>query len=104
MRQRLLLIVALAVMAAATVGGSVSAAPSIVGTGQDGVSITLPDGADLNVLPACKNGQDDDGDGAPDYHKDPGCTGLTDNDESNPPPGGTTTKTPGTTTTTPGTT
>jgi murein DD-endopeptidase MepM/ murein hydrolase activator NlpD len=91
-------------MAAATVGGSVSAAPSIVGTGQDGVSINLPDGADLNVLPACKNGQDDDGDGAPDYPKDPGCTGLTDNDESNPPPGGTTTTTPGTTTTTPGTT
>src|SRR5918994_1675646 len=104
MRQRLLLIVALAVMAAATVGGSVSAAPSIVGTGQDGVSINLPNGEDLNVLPACKNGQDDDGDGAPDYPKDPGCTGPTDNDESNPPPGGTTTTTPGTTTTTPGTT
>ena len=104
MRQRLLLIVALAVMAAATVAATVSAAPSVVGTGQDGVSINLPDGAELPAA-ACANLADDDGDGLTDLD-DPGCAGPLDNDESNPAPGGdgTTTTTPGTTTTTPETT
>jgi len=105
MRQRLLLIAALAVMAAATVAGTVSAAPNVLGTGQDGVSIDLPDGQALDVLPACSNTKDDDGDGLVDYPNDPGCSSPTDSDESDPPSGtgtGTTTTTPGTTTTTPG--
>jgi murein DD-endopeptidase MepM/ murein hydrolase activator NlpD len=105
MRQRLLLIVALAVLAAATVGGTVSAAPNVLGTGQDGVTINLPDGQSLDALPACSNTGDDDGDGLADLN-DPGCSGPTDGDEYNAPSGGgeTTTTTPGTTTTTPDTT
>lgn len=34
----------------------------------------------------CEDGTDNDGDGKIDYPADPGCIGLTDNDETDPPP------------------
>ncbi|MGH2960604.1 MAG: lytic murein transglycosylase [Solirubrobacterales bacterium] len=67
-----------------------SAAPNIVGSGQDGVDINLPGGSnlpDVKVLPACANLKDDDGDGAVDL-QDPGCSSPTDGDEYNAPAGG----------------
>jgi hypothetical protein len=101
MKQRLLLIVGLAVLATATVGGVVSAAPNVLGQGEAGVDINLPGGDKLpdveGTLPACSNGKDDDGDGKLDYPADPGCTSTTDTDETDapapPPPPPTTTKT-----------
>ena len=76
MRQRLLLTVALAVLATVTVAGGVSAqVGEVVGTGQDAVDVTLENGQKL--LPACSNQQDDDGDGAVDT-SDPGCSSAVD--------------------------
>ncbi len=92
MRNRLLLVIALATLGA-TVGASVVNAASgdgVIGVGESGVSINLPGGTDLpdvggGVLPACSNLADDDGDGAVDLG-DPGCSGPTDGDEYNAPP------------------
>ena len=95
MKQRLLLIIALAVLASVTVVGVVSAAPNVLGQGQAGVEINLPAGGTLPDLPgsaiACANGQDDDSDDLVDAN-DPGCSGPTDKDERDPaqPGGGTT--------------
>ena len=47
----------------------------------------LPDDAvvaDAGPIPACANGQDDDGDGLADYPADPGCTDPSDVDEADP--------------------
>jgi Transglycosylase SLT domain len=105
MKQRLLLILALAVLATAT-AGAVTAPAGPLGSGTGDVNIDLPEGQDLpdvgGALPACANTADDDGDGAVDL-ADPGCSGPTDGDEYNAPPappGGGTTTTPGDTTTT----
>ena len=38
--------------------------------------------------PECSDGQDNDGDGLTDYPADPGCTSVSDTDETDPPPGG----------------
>jgi murein DD-endopeptidase MepM/ murein hydrolase activator NlpD len=112
MRYRLLVTLAIAVLAAVSAAG-VSASGALVGEGDGQVSINLPGGGGLptvpgGVLPACGNGQDDDGDGLVDG-SDPGCSGLTDTSEYNAPTGGgTTTPTPtptpggGSTTPTPG--
>jgi hypothetical protein len=106
MKQRLLLILALSVLAAAT-AGVVSATAGPLGSGTGDVNVDLPGGADLpdvgGVLPACSNTADDDGDGAVDLG-DPGCSGPTDGDEYNPPPAppGGSAPPDGGTTTTPG--
>jgi len=69
MKQRLLLIIALAVLASVTVAGAVSAAPNILGQGQAGVDITLPGGGNLPDL--CKDPSQDPPAGCP----DPGTPG-----------------------------
>jgi hypothetical protein len=113
MKQRLLLIIALAVLAAATMG-AVSAEGGPLESGSADVTIDLPGGTDLpdvgGALPACTNTADDDGDGAVDL-ADPGCSGPTDTSEEDPgggtapggeqPPG--TTQPPPTAPTAPGT-
>jgi murein DD-endopeptidase MepM/ murein hydrolase activator NlpD len=92
MRRKFLLAIALAGLGVAVSAGSVNAADPLLGIGQDGVSVDLPGGSDLNlnVLPQCANLADDDGDGLKDL-ADPGCNGPVDNSEANPapaPPGG----------------
>lgn len=42
--------------------------------------------ANVCVRAACANGLDDDGDGRADYPNDPGCTALSDDDETSPDP------------------
>ncbi|HEX2468485.1 MAG TPA: lytic murein transglycosylase [Solirubrobacterales bacterium] len=87
MRRQFLLAIALAGLGVAVTAGTVRAADPVLGVGSDGVSVNLPGGAnlDLDVLPACSNQTDDDGDGLKDL-ADPGCNGPVDNEESNPPP------------------
>ena len=87
MRERLLLIVALAVLAATSVAGVASAGPSIVGQREADVNIDLPGGAELPEVPRCANVVDDDRDGLTDLD-DPGCASATDNSEYNAPPAG----------------
>jgi hypothetical protein len=41
-----------------------------------------------SAAPQCSDGRDNDSDGRIDYPADPGCTGTSDNDETNPPPSG----------------
>ncbi len=90
MKNRLLITLALGVLGAILVAGVVSAQgkDGILGVGEDGVSVNLPKGGDLpvvgEVLPACSNGKDDDGDGAVDS-ADPGCANPADADETDPP-------------------
>jgi hypothetical protein len=105
MKNRLLLIVSLSVLAAASVGAVTAQSADVLGNGTGDVSIDIPGGSGLpdvtGALPICSNTQDDDGDGLVDLG-DPGCSGPTDGDESNPvaPPEGTAppagTPTPGT--------
>jgi Transglycosylase SLT domain len=103
MRSRLLLIVGLAVLGASIAAGTAGAGNgSLLGVGEGGVQINLPNGTNLNqlqVLPQCSNLADDDGDGLEDLG-DPDCTGPLDATESGtgapPPP---TTPAPPTTTT-----
>ena len=85
MRERLLLIVALAVLAATSVAGVASAGPSIVGQREADVNIDVPGGAELPEVPQCANVVDDDRDGLTDLD-DPGCASATDNSEYNAPP------------------
>src|SRR3954470_23726821 len=97
MRTRLLLVIALAVLGA-VIAASAAQGSGVISTGESGVSINLPQGADLpsvagGVLPGCSNLADDDGDGAVDMG-DPGCSGPLDGDESNPAPPTTTTPNP----------
>jgi Transglycosylase SLT domain len=92
MRRQFLLALALAGLGVAVTAGTVNAAGPLLGIGQDGVSVNLPGGSDvnLNVLPQCANLGDDDGDGLKDL-ADPGCSGPLDNSEVNAaptPPGG----------------
>jgi len=90
MRNRLLLTLALGMLAAVLTAGAVGA--QTVGT--DGVSVDVPGGGGTpEVLPACANTADDDGDGAVDLG-DPGCSGPTDGDEYNAPEPPPTTTTP----------
>ena len=104
MRSKLLLIISLAVLGASIAAGTAGAG-SVVGVGEDGVQIDIPDGGNLDqvqALPQCSNGADDDGDGVQDMG-DPDCTGPLDATESGT--NGTTTPsttTPSTSTTTPG--
>src|SRR5215211_4433742 len=99
MKKRLLLILALSVLAAATVGTVTAQSADLLGSGSGDVSVDLPGGSGLpdvtGSLPVCSNLSDDDGDGAVDL-ADPGCSGPTDGDESNPvaPPTGETTTPP----------
>ena len=85
MRSKLLLIVGLAVLGACVVAGTAGAGGgSVVGVGEGGVQINIPDGGDLDqvqVLPQCSNTADDDGDGITDL-ADPDCTGPLDATES----------------------
>jgi Transglycosylase SLT domain/Peptidase family M23 len=104
MRRRLPLTLGLAVLAASVVAGTASGADSgsVIGVGEGGVQINLPNGQDLGnlqVLPQCSNLADDDGDGLKDL-ADPDCTGPLDATESGSgaPPPTTTTTTPPTTT------
>jgi murein DD-endopeptidase MepM/ murein hydrolase activator NlpD len=92
MRRQFLVAIALAGLGVAVTAGTVNAADPLLGVGQDGVSVDLPGGDDLNlnVLPQCSNLADDDGDGLKDL-ADPGCSGPLDNSEVNAepaPPGG----------------
>jgi murein DD-endopeptidase MepM/ murein hydrolase activator NlpD len=85
MRRKLLLTIGLAVLGACLGAGSAGAgAGSVVGVGEGGVQITIPDGDNLDqvqVLPQCSNLTDDDGDGVTDL-ADPDCTGPLDATES----------------------
>ena len=76
----------MAILGSVVTAGLVSAQSSILDVGGADVSIDLPGGGSLpdvgNVLPACANGKDDDGDGAVDLD-DPGCSSPVDKDESN---------------------
>jgi Transglycosylase SLT domain len=103
MRRRFLLIVGLAVLGTSIVAGTAGAG-SVIGVGEGGVQIDLPNGTDLDqlqALPQCSNLADDDGDGLTDL-ADADCTGPLDATESGtgaPPPATTTTPPPSSTTT-----
>jgi murein DD-endopeptidase MepM/ murein hydrolase activator NlpD len=85
MRRKLLLAIGLAILGGCLVAGTAGAGSgSVVGTGEAGVTINLPDGQNLDqvqVLPQCSNLADDDGDGIKDL-ADPDCTGPLDATES----------------------
>jgi murein DD-endopeptidase MepM/ murein hydrolase activator NlpD len=86
MRRKLSLIVGLAVLGICVVAGSAVAGGngSVVGVGEGGVQINIPDGGnldDVQVLPQCSNTADDDGDGVTDL-ADPDCSGALDATES----------------------
>jgi transglycosylase-like protein with SLT domain len=87
MRRKLLLTIALAVLgtavAAAVVNAQVEQQPpsSTPGTGLAGSG----DPPTVEQLPVCSNVADDDGDGRIDL-ADPGCSGVLDTDETDPPP------------------
>ncbi len=101
MRNRLVITLALGVLAAVLTAGVVNAQ----GTAAVGVKVDLPGGTSVGT--ACVNGVDDDGDGAVDYPADPGCSSPADGDESGAAPAPATTTTQSTTTpstTTPSTT
>ncbi len=73
----------LAVLGACVTAGTAGAG-NVVGVGESGVEIQLPDGQDLDqiqVLPQCSNTADDDGDGVTDLD-DPDCSGPLDSSES----------------------
>src|SRR3954447_13899648 len=85
MTRKLLLVIGLAILGAALAAGTAGAGNgSVVGVGEGGVQIDVPDGTDLpdvQVAPQCSNGADDDGDGVTDM-SDPDCTGPLDATES----------------------
>ncbi|MDX6583732.1 MAG: hypothetical protein QOI10_2916, partial [Solirubrobacterales bacterium] len=85
MRRHLLLVVGLAVLGACLAAGTAGAgSSSVVGVGEGGVQINIPDGDNLDqvqVVPQCSNTADDDGDGVTDL-ADPDCTGPLDASES----------------------
>ena len=95
----------LAGLGASVVAGSATGTGtgSVVGVGESGVQINLPDGQNvgqLQVLPQCSNLADDDGDGLTDL-ADSDCTGPLDATESGTSPAPPTTTTPPSTTTQP---
>ena len=82
MRNRLLITLALGVLAAVLSAGAVGA--QSVGDNQS-VSVDLPGGTTTTApdpLPVCTNTIDDDGDGLADFPDDPGCADATDGDET----------------------
>ncbi len=87
MRRRLLLTISLAILGACLVAGTAggqTAPGDVVGVGEGGVEIDLPNGEDLpevDVLPECSNLTDDDNDGVTDLD-DPDCNDPLDNTES----------------------
>ena len=86
MKRQLQLIVALAVFGICALAATAAAGGINLGNGQGGVDIDLPGGQDLpplGELRACANTLDDDGDGKVDL-LDPGCSGPTDNNETDP--------------------
>ena len=88
MRRQFQVVVALAVFGVAMLAASAVAGSIQLGIGDTDVSVNLPGGSNLeplNVLPACANLKDDDGDGKIDLG-DPGCSGPTDGNENNPAP------------------
>ena len=91
MKNRLLLIVSLSVLAAASVGAVSAQSADLLGDGSGDVSIDIPGGSGLpdvtGALPICANTKDDDGDGLVDL-ADPGCSGPTDASEEDPAGGG----------------
>jgi hypothetical protein len=92
MENRLLIIVALALLGASITAGAVGASSSsVLGVGEAGVSIDLPDGGELPTvngsLPECSNGEDDDEDGTLDL-EDPQCEGPLDPSEEKESSGG----------------
>jgi hypothetical protein len=95
MRRKLLLAIGSAVLGCCIVVGTAGAG-SVVGVGQSGVEINIPNGGDLDqvqVLPQCSNTADDDGDGVVDLG-DPDCTGPLDASEAATTPPPTTTPAP----------
>ena len=84
MRSRLLLIIGLAILAASVVAGTAVGQGGVVGVGETGVDVNLPDGQDLQeveALPQCSNLADDDSDGIKDLD-DPDCSDPLDTTES----------------------
>src|SRR5262245_50856546 len=102
MRRRVPLTVGLAVLGASLVAGTAFGGDgTLLGAGEGGVQINLPNGQDLGnlqALPQCSNLADDDGDGLKDL-ADPDCTGPLDATESGTGAPPTTTTTPPSTTT-----
>ncbi len=83
MRRKFLLTIGLAVLGACLTAGTAGAG-NVVGVGESGVEIQLPDGQNLDeieVLPQCSNLADDDGDAVTDL-EDPDCSGPLDSTES----------------------
>ncbi len=83
MRQRLLLTVALAVLAVATTAAGVSTAQgptTSTTTTTNGTGLTAPNGISLRALTACTDGKDNDADHLIDT-KDPGCENDADDNE-----------------------
>ena len=85
MRRNFLLTLGLAILGMVVVAATAGAGGgSVVGVGESGVQIDIPDGGDLpqvDVLPQCSNLTDDDGDGVKDL-SDPDCSGPLDATES----------------------
>src|SRR5687768_13644458 len=85
MKRKLPLTIALAVLGATvTAGTAVGGSGSLIGVGEGGVQINLPEGGNLQnleLLPQCANTVDDDADGTVDLN-DTDCTGPLDATES----------------------
>ena len=85
MRRNFLLTLGLAILGLVVVAATAGAGGgSVIGVGESGVEINIPDGGDLpevDVLPQCSNLTDDDGDGVKDL-SDPDCSGPLDSTES----------------------
>ncbi len=84
MRKKFLLTIGLAFVGGSVNVGSATGQGGTLGVGDTGIEIQVPSGQDLEqleVLPQCSNGADDDGDGLTDS-QDPDCTGLLDATES----------------------
>ncbi len=85
MKRKFPLTIALAVLGATVMAGTaVGGSGSLIGVGEGGVQINLPEGGtlqNLELAPQCANRADDDADGVVDLD-DPDCTGLLDATES----------------------
>ena len=84
MRRRLPLSIGLAILCACVVAGTAAGQGSVIGVGESGVQVDIPNGQNLDqleVLPQCSNRNDDDGDGLVDL-ADPDCSNPLDATES----------------------
>ena len=84
MRRRLPLSIGLAILCACVVAGTAAGQGSVIGVGESGVQVDIPNGENLDqleVLPQCSNRNDDDGDGLVDL-ADPDCSNPLDATES----------------------